>query len=215
MKSLVKAALRNQALRYGRFAQVWRYVGSPSGEEWAEYMRRWSGLQHLGEHCSIWPGTRIMDPSYVHIGDNVGFSLCTLIGHDGSVPVLNRAYGTSLEGVGYTVILDNVFVGFGAIIMPNVTIGPNALVAAGAVVTKDVPPGSIVGGTPAKVIGQVDDLVARWQTSTEALPWYELLKKRGIRGYDATMEPELRRQRVEHFFGPNGVATERAARSEG
>ena len=40
----------------------------------------------------------------------------------------------------------------GAIILPSVTIGENAVVAAGAVVTKDVPPYAIVGGVPAKVI---------------------------------------------------------------
>ena len=42
--------------------------------------------------------------------------------------------------------------------MYNTKIGPNAIVAAGSVVTKDVPEGSIVGGNPAKVIGSVNDL---------------------------------------------------------
>ena len=45
--------------------------------------------------------------------------------------------------------------------MPNVKIGPNVIVAAGAVVTKDVPPGTIVAGVPAKIIGNFDDIVAR------------------------------------------------------
>jgi maltose O-acetyltransferase len=58
------------------------------------------------------------------------------------------------------VIEDYVFVGPRAIILPGVRIGRGAIVAAGAVVTKDVVPMSVVGGVPAKVIGErrVQDL---------------------------------------------------------
>lgn len=49
---------------------------------------------------------------------------------------------------------DYVFIGPRAIILPGVTIGEGAVVGAGAVVTKDVPPYAIVGGVPAKVIGE-------------------------------------------------------------
>lgn len=49
-------------------------------------------------------------------------------------------------------LCDNVFIGANAFIMGNVKVGPNAIVAAGSVVTKDVPPNSVVGGNPAKVI---------------------------------------------------------------
>lgn len=52
------------------------------------------------------------------------------------------------------VIEDYVFIGPRVIIQPGVTIGKGAVVAAGAVVTKDVPPFAIVGGVPAKVIGE-------------------------------------------------------------
>ena len=47
---------------------------------------------------------------------------------------------------------DDVWIGYGATIMPGVHIGQGAVVAAGAVVTKDVPPYAIVGGVPAKII---------------------------------------------------------------
>ena len=55
-------------------------------------------------------------------------------------------------------IFDNVFIGANSTIMYNVKIGPNAIVAAGSVVTKDVPEGKIVAGNPAKVIGTIEDL---------------------------------------------------------
>lgn len=52
------------------------------------------------------------------------------------------------------VIEDYVFIGPRVIIQPGVTIGKGSIVAAGAVVTKDVPPFAIVGGIPAKIIGE-------------------------------------------------------------
>ena len=52
---------------------------------------------------------------------------------------------------------DKVWIGAGSIILPGVTIGDGAMVAAGSVVTKDVPSRAVVGGNPARVIGSVDD----------------------------------------------------------
>ena len=52
-------------------------------------------------------------------------------------------------------ICRNAWIGAGATILPGVTVGENAVVAAGAVVTKDVAPGTIVGGNPAKFIKNV------------------------------------------------------------
>ena len=58
-------------------------------------------------------------------------------------------------------VYDNVFLGANVILCPGVKVGPNAVVAAGAVVTKDVPEGVVVGGCPAKKIGDFNDLVMR------------------------------------------------------
>jgi len=60
----------------------------------------------------------------------------------------------SVQAKNNVILKDDVWIGCNAIIMRGVTIGKGAVVAAGAIVTKDVPPYSIVGGIPAKVIGQ-------------------------------------------------------------
>ena len=65
------------------------------------------------------------------------------------------------EKVGCIEICDNVFIGSHSIIMYGTKIGPNVIVAAGSVVTKDISPGCIVGGVPARVIGSFDDLLKR------------------------------------------------------
>lgn len=55
------------------------------------------------------------------------------------------------------ILEDNVWIGAGATIMPGVRVGKNAIIAGGAVVTKDVPADTIVGGTPARVIREIPE----------------------------------------------------------
>jgi acetyltransferase-like isoleucine patch superfamily enzyme len=194
--------VRGIAFRTGRFKGLYLRICQPGAEEYTQFLKLNGGFNAIGEHCSILPTTNFTDPAYVKLGNNVHFSNCTLVGHDGAVAMLNRAYDVKLDSVGKIEIRDNVFIGYGAIVLPDVTIGPNAIVAAGAVVNRDVAPGDIVGGVPARPIGRVDDLVAKLQAKTNSLPWKELIKKRDV-ALDMEMEEELVRLRVEHFYGPD------------
>lgn len=96
-------------------------------------------------------------PWLVMIGDNVTFAsnVCVLA-HDASTKKL-----TGYTRVGRVSVGDNVFVGYGSIILPGISIGTDAVVGAGAVVTKDVPAGKIVAGVPAKIVGDVSELKAK------------------------------------------------------
>jgi acetyltransferase-like isoleucine patch superfamily enzyme len=197
---VINRIIRAIAFRTGRLHGLFIRLCRPSGEEYARYLRARNTFHAQGEFCFIMPSTVFTDPKYVEIGNNVQMATCTVFGHDGSISMLNRAYGVALDSVGPVRLKDNVFIGHNAIVMPNVTIGPNAIVAAGALVTRDVPEGKIVSGVPAKVIGSVDALVALRAQQTQALPWADLIHQRGIQGYDAALEPQLQAQRIAYFF---------------
>jgi acetyltransferase-like isoleucine patch superfamily enzyme len=184
----------------GRGFGLFRRAFGASGYEYAEYLREHGGFQAIGHDVLILEGTEITDPAYVRIGNNVCLSKCALIGHDGSIGMLGRAYGVKLDRVGKIDIGDNVFIGYGAIVLPGVTIGSNVVVAAGAVVREDVPSGSVVAGVPAKKIMNTDDLVKRFSEDSKALPWWDLIEKRDG-DFDPVLEPELVRRRVMSFYG--------------
>ena len=191
-------------MKTGKLRGLYMRLCRPRGHEYAEFLRRHGRFYSIGRGCSILPTTVFSDPQITRLGNNVHFSTCTLIGHDGSIAMLNQAYGVKLDSVGKIDIRDNVFIGYQAIVMPNVTIGPNAVVAAGSVVTKDVAEGDVVAGVPARPIGRVDDLVKKLQKKTAESPWGDLILSR-VGGYDPAMEPELVRRRVAYFFGDGGT----------
>lgn len=171
MRRLIRRLLSWSAHEHGRAVGLYRRVCRPSGSEWATFLRRHGGFFAIGERCSIQFSVVVTDPCHVRLGNNVHLTGCTLFGHDGSVKMLSKMSGKTLDRVGRIDIGDNVFVGHRAIIMPGVTIGSNAIVGAGALVTRDVPSNSIVAGVPARVIGQVDACVARCEANTGRLPW--------------------------------------------
>jgi acetyltransferase-like isoleucine patch superfamily enzyme len=205
VKSFIKNYIRQKTLRTGKWASIYRRFVAQSSQEWGEYMAKWGGLNSCGENVVINIGCNITDPYLVRIGNNVALSACTLLGHDAVVRVVNTALSLKLDAVGPIEIRDNSFVGHGAIVMPNVCIGPNAVVAAGSVVTKDVPPGVVVGGVPAKYICTFDEMVDRLKARSASYPWIDLIEKR-VGAYDPELEPRLRAMRVEHFY-PNKQAS--------
>lgn len=197
---LVRRLVHAVAWRTGKAKGLYRRLCCPTTLEWACFLRRWGGFQSIGEQTSINLGCVVTDPAYTKVGRNVILSDCILIGHDASVSVLNNQFDKKLDSVGPVVILDNCFVGHGAIVLPRVTVGPNSIVAAGAVVTKDVPPGVVVGGNPARFICTTLELMRRVEERSNAYPWIDLVRQRKS-AFDPVLEPELVRQRVAYFFG--------------
>ncbi|MGF1496348.1 MAG: acyltransferase [Elainellaceae cyanobacterium] len=92
----------------------------------------------IGDHCMFAPGSKIMDND----------------SHRISIDVKERRQPPASAPV---TIADNVWVGMNALILKGVTIGENAIVAAHAVVTKDVPKNTLVAGNPARIIKELTD----------------------------------------------------------
>jgi len=106
----------------------------------------------IGSGCFLNFGCVLLDVAAIHIGDHcqIGPSVQLLCADHPRAAALRRE---GLERGEPIRIHDNVWIGAGAIILPGVSVGPDAIVAAGAVVTRDVPPGATVMGTPARPAG--------------------------------------------------------------
>lgn len=130
------------------------------GEKRAKYLKKKNILRGIGSNCLFQSRIFPMDPKLLLIHNNVTIAAnVTFCTHDAIRHVYmnidNKNYAMSRGAIE---IMDNVFIGVGTIILPNVRIGKNCIIAAGSVVTKNVPDNSIVAGNPAKVIGNFDIL---------------------------------------------------------
>lgn len=164
LSQALKAGLRRLATRW----RVWRH-GSIRGVG--------DGL-HIGKGCRFWAARGITIGRQCYIGKEVVIETNANIGdyaliasrvafvgrHDHGMdrlgvpmrfgPWVGSADATEAVKAEGVVVDDDVWIGFGAIVLSGVRIGRGAVVAAGAVVVRDVEPYAIVGGSPARVLGQ-------------------------------------------------------------
>lgn len=148
-----------------------QYNSTPSTSE-AErdaILRRLLG--HVGERVVIRPPFQCDYGSYIHIGAGtfvnvacVFLDVATItIGEACQIGPMVQIYTADhprdaaqrragLESASPVTIGDNVWLGGGCLVLPGVTVGNDAIVGAGAVVTRDVAPGRTVGGNPARVL---------------------------------------------------------------
>lgn len=124
----------------------------------AKYLKKHRIFNNIGSHCYWHPFKIPSEPKLLTLHDNVVVaSNVTFITHDIIDYMNDDIYLEQHKGC--IEIFDNVFIGSNSSIMYGTKIGPNAIIAAGSIVVSDVPEGAIVGGNPAKVIGNVKDFV--------------------------------------------------------
>ncbi len=136
--------------RYGLRKILARFLPLMPGFRLRLRLYRWMGMhmsskvKFIGLNCFI----DDVFPELIHIEEGVVIAMgVTITAHDDAT-----------RRVGMIHIGKNVFIGTGAIILPGVSIGDHAIIAAGAVVHRDVPAGVVAGGVPAKVIKKVNAL---------------------------------------------------------
>lgn len=98
------------------------------------------------------------EPYLITIGNNCAITNGVRIFTHGGARVARMKY-PDFDVFGKVTIGDWVYIGTNSLIMPGVTIGDGALIAAGSVVTKSVPPKVVVGGNPARILSTVDDYI--------------------------------------------------------
>jgi acetyltransferase-like isoleucine patch superfamily enzyme len=159
-------------------AIVMHLPGSSGVAMRVRYLR--SRVAALGDNCLILEGIRVYHKAGLSIGDRVaiasgvtinataGVSMGnnTLVGPGVKIWSINHCYADTRipimdQGFAYgpVVLEDDVWVAANAVILPGVTVHHGAIVAAGAVVSKDVPPLCLVGGVPARAIGRRGDSI--------------------------------------------------------
>lgn len=158
-----KARIRNIA---GESSRI--FIGSDSIVQGELLVFAQGGSIRLGEWCYIGEQTRIWSAASISIGSRV------LIGHNANVfdnlthPISateRHAQFRRIAKVGHpreislgerpVSIEDDAWIGAGAFVLRGVTVGTGAIIAAGAVVTKDIPPHSLAAGNPARVLREL------------------------------------------------------------
>ena len=158
----------------------------PNSNSRIKYLKKHKVFAELGENVFYQCRKIPVEPYLVKIHNNVSIAADVLIiPHDIIHKVfnnMNKSSGNNTYQIhlGCVEIMDNCFIGSHSVILEGTRIGPNAIVAAGAVVTKDVPEGTIVGGNPAKVIGS----------------FFKLMEKRG----DDINVSTIKRERVKDLW---------------
>lgn len=113
-----------------------------------------SGRIVIGDGCLMSPGSRISASDEIVLGDGVMLANGSYITDSDWHGLYDRIDRSSTPTPVH--LADNVWLGDRATVLKGVTIGENSVVAAGAVVTKDVPANVVVAGNPAKVVKQLD-----------------------------------------------------------
>ena len=138
-----------------------RFFFMRNGWKRADYLRKHKSLAHIGTNVYYYSRIYPSDPKLLKLGDNV--IICTnvrFVNHDRVDIMLSRMYGQKYTKYYEPIeVGNNVFIGSDTVILPGVKIGDNTVIGAGAIVTKDLPSGSLWGGVPARRIGSFQEFV--------------------------------------------------------
>ncbi len=144
-----------------------RLLTLKNGAVRGNYLKKKNIFKSFSENVWWQPYKIPTQPKLVKIGNNVNIATEVLfMEHDIIHVMLNNSCKVKKykQYLGTIEIGDNVFIGARSIIMYNVKIGSNCIIGAGSVVTKDVPNNSVVAGVPAKIIGNYQSIIDKYNS---------------------------------------------------
>ncbi|OPY85895.1 MAG: putative acetyltransferase [Smithella sp. PtaU1.Bin162] len=137
---------------------------------WIQCIKSYAGVEHdpkleIGDNTSIGHFTHIIACSHLKIGKNVMIADRVYISDNlhGFENVNMPVSSQPLKLPGPVTIEDEVWIGDGVSILPNVTIGRHSIIGSNSVVTKDIPPYCVAAGIPAKVIRKYNSETNSWE----------------------------------------------------
>lgn len=150
-----------------RFIKKLIFPNTYSEEAYISFLR--SKNIKVGENVRIWsPNHTYIDttkPYLISIGDYVKITQgVSILAHDYSHSVMRRTFGQFRGGTLPVSIGNNVFIGINSTILMGTNIGNNCIVGANSLVSGKFPDGSVIAGSPAKVICSINDL---WEKTTK------------------------------------------------
>jgi len=149
-----------------------------------KYIKKHHIFKEMGDNVFFQPRVIPSDPKLITLHNNIVVtSNVTFVTHDVFHLGLNHLdMGIFSYQSGCIEVMDNVFIGCNSTILPNLRIGPNAVIGAGSVVTKDVPKNTVVAGNPAKVIGTFDEFIKKRKENNKLYTndelWNNFLKEK-------------------------------------
>ena len=128
------------------------------------YLREKHIFAEVGDNVRFQPRLIPLYPELIRLHNNIMVAAgVRFVTHDAAYRVLNGLeVGKFPERVGCIEVMDNVFIGYNATILPNVRIGENCIIGAGSTVTKDLEPNGVYVGTPAKRISSFDEYIQKY-----------------------------------------------------
>lgn len=110
----------------------------------------------IGSGCRLIEVNFGSEPYLVALGDHVSATHVTFITHDGSVWCFRDQFPDA-DLIAPIKVGNNVFLGYGVIVLPGVTIGDNVIIGAGSVVSRSIPSNCVAVGCPARPIKKLED----------------------------------------------------------